>query len=120
MPHGNHLAKQIVGFQAEALRLLEEYDWPGNLLQFRRIVYCAVSVTEGSYVTVYATRQALANEETENERSSSYSIDFTKPLAQIELDIVRHVLAQCGGSQSKAAQQLQIGRSTLWRMLKEK
>ena len=118
--YNSKLAKQIVGFQAEALRLLEEYDWPGNLLQFRRIVYCAVSVTEGSYVTVHATRQALANEETENERSSSYSIDFTKPLAQIELDIVRHVLAQCGGSQSKAAQQLQIGRSTLWRMLKEK
>ena len=43
--------------------------------------------------------------------------DFTKPLAEIELDVIRYVLNDVNMNQQKAAQRLGISRSTLWRKL---
>ena len=45
--------------------------------------------------------------------------DLNRPLQMIEQDIVKSVIQQNGGSQKKAAEVLNISRSTIWRMLKE-
>ena len=49
--------------------------------------------------------------------SGSYTLDLSRPLSDITMDIIRLVLEENGGNQSAAAKQLKIGRSTLWRYM---
>jgi len=42
-----------------------------------------------------------------------------RPLHEVELAYIRHVLDQCGGSRTTTARVLGIGRNTLLRKLKE-
>ena len=44
--------------------------------------------------------------------------DLTKPLSEINSDIIRILLEQNGGNQSQTAKSLGISRTTMWRMLK--
>ena len=49
--------------------------------------------------------------------SGSYTLDLSRPLSDITMDIIRLVLEENDGNQSAAAKQLKIGRSTLWRYM---
>lgn len=44
-------------------------------------------------------------------------IDITKPLEEIERDIIQHVLMEENMNQSAAARRLGISRNTIWRKL---
>ena len=45
------------------------------------------------------------------------SLPLNGTMQEIKQEVARRVLAQCGNNQSKAAQRLGIGRTTLWRLL---
>jgi transcriptional regulator of acetoin/glycerol metabolism len=47
-----------------------------------------------------------------------HTLDLSRPLDEITQEIIRLVMADCGGKQSAAAKSLGIGRSTIWRYLK--
>ena len=46
-------------------------------------------------------------------------LDLSKPLDEIERNIIRHVLQEENMNQSRTAKRLGIGWSTLWRKLAE-
>ena len=48
----------------------------------------------------------------------SYSLDLSRPLDEIQKDIIAIVLQEENGSRERAAARLGIGRTTLWRILK--
>lgn len=45
------LGKQVTGFNKEAVRILERYDWPGNLRQMKNMIMCAALLASGEYIT---------------------------------------------------------------------
>jgi len=112
-------AKQVIGLSKGSERLLMEYPWPGNLTQFRKVVFRLVELSSSSYISESLAKQILASESNEVALSSSLSsiIDTGKTLHEIERDIVKAVLEKMGGNQSKVAKQLGISRTTMWRML---
>ena len=54
------LGKGLVGFEPEALDLLQNYSWPYNISQFKRILHETALVTEGSYVTADMVFKSLS------------------------------------------------------------
>lgn len=113
------MAKQVIGFTPEAMTLLEQYNWPGNLTQFKRIITHLVSITTSSYIQEEHVKKALEDECGEASKYAlSNILDLNKPLQEIEKTIVRAVLEENGGNQSKAAASLGICRATLWKMIK--
>ena len=123
------MANQIIGLEPEALRLLQEYSWPYNYTQFRRILNELSLITSSSYIQEKDVRLLLEKErELSSEPTapsmrspdgtSCYTMDLSRPLGEITLEIIQLVLKENGGNQSAAAKQLGIGRSTLWRYLK--
>jgi len=114
------LAKQVIGFEAEALALLRQYHWPRNLLQFRRVIRQIIALSQAPYVSQEVVESVLQSEYRHDETPiGTFSPEFSlnRTLAEINSDIIHTVVAQCGGNQSKAAKQLGISRSTLWRIL---
>ena len=111
------MPKQVIGFQPEALSLMEEYTWPGNLLQLKRVVFQAMAQTEELFISADTIGAILESERSHLLPEAKLSLDLTGSLDEIKREVVKIVLAQCGNNQSKAAERLGIGRTTLWRLL---
>lgn len=110
------MGRQVIGFEAGAIDLLQKFRWAGNLKQFRHVLRELVIVTEGDYILKKNVASALKYQ------LSRYAADPAGPalegtLSDIVSGVVRAVLEEEGMNQSKAAKRLGISRSTLWRKL---
>ncbi|RHR31491.1 AAA family ATPase [Clostridium sp. AF19-22AC] len=111
--------KQITGFETDAIKILEEYDWPNNLTQFKRIVRELVITCNTPYITADNTENMLSKEPKKHNQSLlTDGLDLSGKLSEITYQIVLRVLTDENNNQTKAAERLGISRSTLWRILK--
>jgi len=125
--------KKIDGITDDAMELLLEYDWPGNIRQLRNVLFRAVVLSDNSILEPIDFPQiSKANFErkrkVENELLSSLNIDYIinlkdkngniKNLRILEADIIEKVIKACRGNISEASKKLDLGRSTLYRKLK--
>jgi DNA-binding NtrC family response regulator len=92
-----------------ALRVLENYSWPGNVRHLQHMIERLTIVTPQGRIDDAAIREAI--ELTEPRDISS------ETLADTEADQIRRVLAATGGNKSRAAKILGIERKTLYRKL---
>lgn len=128
------MANQIIGFEPEAMELLQEYDWPYNYTQFKRIINELAMVTTTPYISA-AHVSALLEKEQEHivpqqgssgagpgngnaDNAAGFHINASQTLDEITQEIIRQVLSEMGGNQSATAKRLGISRTTLWRLLK--
>lgn len=143
---GAEEGRKIRGIAAEALNLLQRFDWPGNVRQLENTMFRAVILCEGDELTVadfpqvaqavegYAVEipplspvRPVASEREVvrveiRDPSALALLDPTgdvRPLDQVEGDTIRFALDHYRGQMSKVARKLGIGRSTLYRKLKE-
>lgn len=109
----------VVRLEPGALAQLQEFDWPGNYIQFERVLNQLAVSARSHVIQEKEARRLLAHERGIHHDTSGaarYPADLT--LAEIERDIIQQVLSDCDGNQSAAARRLGIGRTTLWRLLK--
>jgi len=117
------LPVEIYGMEDAGIRLLQEYDWPHNFLQFRRVLSTLATSAKDQLIRTDAVRRLL-----QEEQSHSYAVTpaFQTPLNlngtldEITQEILHLVLEETGGNQTAAAKRLGIGRTTLWRLLKSR
>ncbi len=123
------LSKQIAGFQPDAMKLLQQYAWPHNYIQFKRVLKELAVLATTPYIQAGEVRQLLAAESYCSPVSASPA-SFPAPasshaslpdgtLEEITREIIRRTVQELGGNQSAAAKKLQISRTTLWKYLKE-
>jgi len=115
-------AKEVIGFEPKALQLLEDYDWPDNYDQFKRILKELVTMTDTPYISLSSVRSLLHRETSliyTAEKTGAPPIALNRTLEEINQDIIRRVLSQENGNQSAAAKRLGISRTTFWRMLQK-
>lgn len=116
-------AREIAGFEPDALRHLCAYDWPANYDQFKRLLQELVLMTDTPYISVADVDKLLAREERffmkETSEPASPADLHGKTLEEMELEIMQQVLSEEGGNQTLAAARLGISRTTLWRMLQK-
>ncbi len=115
------LGKQIIGFESDALPLIQKYYWPHNLDQFKRVLKELVIHTPNFYISKESVSDCLRKEQrlfVPLPKETVCGLDLNKSLDEITYDIIHIVLEQENGRQKKAAERLGISRSTLWRILK--
>lgn len=110
--------KQISGIRPNALKVMNEYSWPGNLDELIQVIKEVVLSAEGPFIKEEDIKDALQNRPMGNVTSTAL-FNFQGTLKEIENDIIEHVLHEEGGNHSKTADRLGINRSTLWRKLKD-
>jgi len=140
--------RNIRGLASEALCLLASYDWPGNVRQLENAVFRAVVLCEGDELTVAEFPQiatqvggfdvrvppapALIAPNAPREREIVRvevrdpnvvgllgSAGDMRTLEEIEAETIRFALQHYRGQMSEIARRLGIGRSTLYRKMKE-
>ncbi len=98
--------KRIKGFSPDAVKLLLNYKFPGNVRELENIVERALIICEGHYIKEEDIVEYL--DESINYRNLS---DDREKILQ--------VLKQTGFNKTLAAKMLGMHRTTLWRKLKE-
>lgn len=117
--------RQFVGLEPEAERLLSDFDWPHNYTQLQRVLKELVLMSENFYyITACEVERVLSREQiigTFDVRVEDQNVplDLNQSLEEINKTIARRVLAEENGNQTRTAQRLGIGRTTLWRMLQQ-
>jgi two-component system response regulator HydG len=120
-------------FTPEVEGLLERYDWPGNVRELENAIEHAAAVTEGTVVrpadlptAVRSPRlltRGAATAPAATAAAGGVAADAGArdawPLARVEEEHIRLVLARHRGNATAAARQLGISRTTLWRKLKQ-
>lgn len=111
------LSKQIIGFEPSALELMKSYDWHDNFHQLERVLSDLAVFTTSNIITKEMTAEVLNSQKHQYITSSIDTFDYDRTLNDMTTDIIKTVVTKCDGNQSKAAKQLGIGRTTLWRYI---
>ena len=141
--------KRVAGCTGETLALLCDFDWPGNVRQLENAVYRAIVLADAPFLQPHdfpaisgKTATLLATEQGKGEGSDVVegSIGSAAPdlpalpdtpirilderghlrtLEEIERDLIQHAIEVYAGHMSEIARRLGIGRSTLYRKVRE-
>lgn len=119
----------------EALGLLMQHEWPGNVRQLQNVLFRAAVLCEGEYLTPQDFPQIAAQARTGGSSLSSTGdtadhndggaitlyeqTGHIRQLADIEADVIRLAIGHYRGRMTEVARRLGIGRSTLYRKLTE-
>lgn len=106
------LGRDIIGFSPEAMQLIRQYTWPGNLRQMANVVKRAVLLAQGRYI---------APRELDIEANAAVAAPISvTPLrdSDDERQRIIEALRVTGNNKSKAAELLQIDRKTLYNKMK--
>jgi PAS domain S-box-containing protein len=119
----NEKYNKAVSFCSKGENMLLNYDWPGNVRELENLVHSIVVSTEGDRVKCRDLPSSLAGTiSCPSVKSDIRSFDIgnrslKEIMRSIERDLIRETLA-IYGSVSKAAEVLQVDRSTLFRKTK--
>ena len=113
------LPVQIVGFEPEAMELLQNYPWEFGISQLKLVLRQLAAITHTQFITAENVRRLLplSPVNRKNQPAEAYRLDLSKTLDEISRDIIGIVLKDEGNNQSNTAKRLGISRSTLWKKL---
>jgi two-component system response regulator HydG len=103
------------GISEEAMRRLMAYDWPGNVRELENAVARAMALGSGPILHVADLPSNLHHGPAEPPVVS----DELMPLEELERRAIYRALRETGGDKLAAARLLGIGKTTLYRKLKQ-
>lgn len=111
------LHKDIFGFEKDAMNILYNYSWPGNIRELQNAVEYAVNISADPYISPADLPKKLTGLQEENAGGL-----ILKPLRFVEDEYIKEAVRVYGDTlegKLKAAQVLGISKATLYRRLKE-
>ena len=106
----NRKYKKSITAGPDAVKLLAKYHWPGNVREFQHAVERAVILSDGDQLDA---------------KDFQFPNQYNKPkdaitnLSEVERQTIAEALRKNNGNMSKAAKELGLGRTTLYRKIEK-
>jgi DNA-binding NtrC family response regulator len=121
--HAGALRKEILGIEADALRVLTGYPWPGNVRELENAIERAVAVAKGANVElrdlppdVKGTQEGAIPGEVLAKMPYRDAVDLARD--RVSRDYLTVLLREHDGNVTHAAAQAGMERESLHRLLK--
>jgi DNA-binding NtrC family response regulator len=126
--------KNVPGLTPESMAMLQSYDWPGNVRQLENAVFRAIVLSDGGMLKLEDFPQIsgfIPAMSAEGHLAVVHANDVDQPvkisdptgelrtLEAIERDLIQYAIDHYSGHMSEVARRLGIGRSTLYRKVRE-
>ncbi|KQC06293.1 MAG: hypothetical protein APR54_01870 [Candidatus Cloacimonas sp. SDB] len=113
------LDKEVKGLSSEALNIMLNYHWPGNIRELKNIVKRAVLLCDKGYIEPKHLQLNLQFNPASLDIPETLGSDFSfeKIMNEVEKKLIQKAMEQTNGNKSKAAALLGINRKALYRKL---
>ena len=124
------LNKNIEGYEDDVLEMFFNYNWPGNLREFRNVVRRAVLLTASGKINSKVLPWEITNADIEQRSQETFvkshttepvlikDLDLKDAAAKAEYDTIMNVLKGVNFNKTRAAEILKIDRKTLYNKIK--
>jgi len=114
-------------FADDALRLMTEYDWPGNVRELEHAIERACALSSGPVLHMGDFPTQLQDHQFHRDRAANAAAIVAAvtdtpqvlSIAEMEKQAILNTIRQLNGDKLMAAKLLGIGKTTLYRKLKE-
>ena len=117
---------EVSGLASDAMRLLTEYDWPGNIRELENMIERLVVLKKHGVLSLEDLPEKIRRRSVGPElkeqfiRFSEDGINLSREVEQYEKHLIVEALRKANGVTSRAAQLLHLNRTTLVEKLKRK
>ncbi|HET9406579.1 MAG TPA: sigma-54 dependent transcriptional regulator [Candidatus Sulfotelmatobacter sp.] len=118
MERMTHSSGQEKMLSDEAMKAMLAYDWPGNVRELENCLERAYAFTSGPIISTTDLPREIANLP-EPEPSNGNGHGKIIPMALLEKQTILNAIAELNGDKLQAARLLGIGKTTLYRKLKD-
>lgn len=105
--------KRVQGFTKDAIEALQAYSWPGNVRELCNKLRRAVVMAEGPYITPSDLDMAF-----QMDKPTDFLVSLKATQQRIEVNLIVKAFSNYQGNLTRAAEELGISRSTLYRRLR--
>lgn len=121
----------VISIDEEALNLLTHYDWPGNIRQLRNVLRYALAMSDGDCITLHSLPEEVTDPELtallpqietpapEKVQPAPQEERSWSPMEQAEKTLILDALKKHQWQVIKAAKDIGIGRSTMYRKMEK-
>ncbi len=112
--------RQVSEFTPEAMDLLTDYAWTGNVRELENAVERAVVLSQGNQIGPETLPRAVRSDTSRPKFADSLptgGLDFRKAVADFQTHLIRRALERSGGIQRKAARLLKLSPTTFNEMV---
>ncbi len=102
----------------EALKIMLAYDWPGNVRELENCLERASAMSSGPLIHSGDLPTALQNAMRQQSNADMRQSTII-PIAQLEREAILNALRQLKGDKLEAAKKLGMGKTTLYRKIRE-
>lgn len=116
------LERRVKGFTKKALKLIYEYDWPGNVREMENTIERCMIISEKDQLDIDDLPQHIKAADSSilaDQQSVMFTDDNIIPFEKIKEKSIRHALKVTGGNIVEAARKLQLGRATIYRLMEK-
>lgn len=109
--------KNIKQFSSEAFDILLDYNWPGNIRELENVIEHCFVICTGDIIQVECLPKRLREQKFKT--SVELHSNSKKGFKEAERELILSVLEKNNHNRTKAAKELNINPSTLWRKMKK-
>ena len=116
------LGKNMRGFTKKALKLIYEYDWPGNIREMENTIERCLIISDKEVIDIDELPQHIKAADKSgffDQPGTIFTDDNIVPFEKIKEEAIRHALRVTKGNIVEAAKRLQLGRATIYRLMEK-
>lgn len=121
---GLKYGKILNGFTDEALKLIKDYDWPGNLDELENAITHAIIVSNGNFITAEDLSTIVSKFKKDglssnNKEGNNFKMNLSEAIKQFEKEFILEALIKTGWNKTKSAEILGISRRSLFNKMRD-